>query len=65
MDLVARDRVWVTDSLGMKIAQGTVINVNDLREPSTKYATDVDDYNEDLLFFGEGRLIKQEVIINE
>jgi len=59
MSLKARDSVWITDSAGMKIAGGTIVNVNDFREPEMKYAVDVDGYKEDVLFFGEDRLIKQ------
>jgi len=57
--------VWITDSTGMEVAEGTIINVNDFREPELKFAVDVEGYTEDVLFFGEDSLIKQEENKNE
>lgn len=62
MQLKVRDRVWIVNTDGSRIAQGRIVNVNDFREPSMKYAVDVDEYLEDVLFFSEDKLIKQEMI---
>jgi len=58
MELQVRDKVTIIDSSGSAIAEGTIVNINDFREPSLKYAVDVEGYTEDLLFFGENHLIK-------
>jgi hypothetical protein len=60
MALKVRDRVWITDSIGMKTTKGEIVNINNFREPEMKYAVSADGHSEDLLFFGEDRLIKQE-----
>jgi len=65
LSLKVSDRVWITDSTGMEVAEGTIINVNDFREPELKFAVDVEGYTEDVLFFGEDSLIKQEENKNE
>jgi len=66
MDLQVRDRVTVIDSGGSPLAEGTIVNINDFREPQFKYAVDVDSYTDDLLFFGEENLVKiEEESINE
>ena len=57
MELKVRDRVTITDISGNPIAKGTIININDFREPNQKYAVDVDGY-EDVLFFDDSRLVK-------
>ena len=55
----------ITDSNGVELAMGTIVNVNDCREPSMKYAVVVDGYSEDVLFLGENKLIKMEECKNE
>jgi hypothetical protein len=52
-----RDRVVIIDNNGNPLAEGTIVNINNFREPSMKYAVDVDGYTEDLLFFGESQLL--------
>lgn len=32
---------------------GTICNINDYREPTQKYAIDLDEYKEDVVFCGE------------
>ena len=56
------DRVHVINNNGNTAGKGTVININDYREPDARYAIDADFYNEDYLFVGINnlRLIKQE-----
>ena len=46
------DRVLVKDNQGNKWL-GTIININDFREPSMKYCVDLDSYNKDYVFVGE------------
>lgn len=58
MELQVRDRVYVTDSLGVKVGEGTIININDFREPEMKYAVDLDDYSNNPLFMDESRIIR-------
>ena len=65
MILKVRDRVKITDSNGVELAMGTIVNVNDCREPSMKYAVVVDGYSEDVLFLGGNKLIKMEECKNE
>lgn len=55
----ARDRVRVRDTFG-NWHSGTVVNVSDYREPSMKYAVDLDDYKEDLVFVPASALVKEE-----
>ena len=50
--LKVRDRVLVKDRQGNKWL-GTIININDYREPSMKYCVDLDEYDEDYVFVGE------------
>lgn len=35
---------------------GTIVNINDYREPCMKYAIDLDDYKVDYIFVGENEL---------
>lgn len=42
------------------MGEGTIVSVNDFREPRAKYAVDVDGYEEDLLFFSVEQLVKNE-----
>lgn len=58
MELKVRDRVTIIGASGSLVAVGTIININDFREPSQKYAVDVDSYEDDVLFFGESQLAK-------
>lgn len=58
MKLKVRDKVTIIDINGKSLAKGTIVNINDFREPSQKYAVDVVGYTEDVLFFGESQLIK-------
>lgn len=59
MELQEKDRVVIVDMHKNPIVEGTIMNINDFREPSQKYAVDVDGYSEDVLFFGEGQLMKK------
>lgn len=54
-----RDRVLV-NIYGI-LYPGTVVNVSDYREPSMKYAVDLDAYKDDLMFVPESALIKEDV----
>lgn len=58
MGLQVRDNVDIVNSSGVMVAKGTIVNINDYREPSMKYAVDVVGYTEDVLFFGEDSLIR-------
>lgn len=60
MGFQVSDRVLITDENGSPVAEGTIVNVNDFREPSLKYAVDVDGYMDDVLFFGDSKLKKKE-----
>lgn len=60
MALQVRDRVRIIGTQGKPIATGTIVNINNFREPESVYAVDVDDYNTDVLFFNEQHLIKIE-----
>ncbi len=60
MGLQVRDRVIIIDAGGSPLAEGTIININDFREPIHKYAVDIDGFTEDVLFFGENQLVKIE-----
>ena len=51
------DRVVILNKNGSPVAEGVIVNINDLREPNMKYAVDVDEYVEDILFFGEEHLL--------
>jgi hypothetical protein len=56
--LQVKDRVEIIGPDGKPIIRGTIININDYREPSLKYAVEVDGYTEDYMFFGENQLVK-------
>lgn len=58
MTLKVKDRVIVIDHSRRPLGKGTIVNINDFRETSQKYAVDVDGYQDDLLFFGENDLSK-------
>jgi hypothetical protein len=58
MKLKVRDKVMIIDVDGNPLAEGTIVNINDFREPSMKYAVDVEGYT-DVLFFGDSRLVKK------
>lgn len=58
MDIKVMDRVVITANNGQKF-HGRVANINDFREPSMKYAVDVDGYDEDVVFVGEDRIEKE------
>lgn len=60
-ELKVKDKVEILNINGDKVAEGTIVNINDFREPSMKYAVDVDGYKEDVLFFGEERLVKMNI----
>lgn len=53
------DRVLVMDNNHI-YHKGTIYNINKFREPSMRYAIDLDDYDEDLIFVGLGRIKKME-----
>lgn len=59
MSLQVRDRVSIIVN-GNRVAKGTVVNINEYREPSMMYAVDVDGYADDVLFFGIEQLVKIE-----
>lgn len=64
--LRVRDRVTVLNNQGVSVGEGTIVNINDYREPNAKYAVDTDFYKEDFLFVGEQNLMKvQEEKTNE
>lgn len=48
--LKVKDMVSIVDEDGNLLAKGTIVNINDYREPSMEYAVDVDGYDEDVLF---------------
>ena len=56
-----RDRVLVKDKQGNKWI-GTIININDFREPHMKYCIDLDEYEIDYVFVGENdiELLKEQ-----
>lgn len=54
--LKVNDRVVICDDYGKATHLGTIVNINDFREPSQKYAVDVDGYDDDVLFFGIDKL---------
>ncbi|MCR1835005.1 hypothetical protein NSA56_11420 [Oceanobacillus caeni] len=60
MNLQVRDRVTIFDGDGIPLAVGTIVNINNFREPCHKYAVDVDGYTEDVFFFGDKQLVKIE-----
>lgn len=55
-DMKVRDKVIVLDKDGNKIGEGTIININEFREPDMMYAVDVVGYEEDYIFCGESQL---------
>lgn len=57
-ELKVMDRVGILNADGNQIAKGTIININEFREPSMMYAIDVDNYKEDVVFCGESQLVK-------
>lgn len=68
MGFKVNDEVMIVDNFGNKVAEGVVYNVNEFREPSMKYAVDVEGYD-DFLFVGDLNLkpVKKEVehLINQ
>lgn len=56
MELKVKDKVVIIDVSGSPVAEGIIININDFREPSQKYAVDVNGYEDDVMFFGESQL---------
>jgi len=58
MSLQVKDKVLIIGGTGEVIAMGRIVNINDFREPSQKYAVDVDGYTKDVIFIGESQLIK-------
>lgn len=63
MALRVRDKVTIIDLGGSPLGEGTIVNINDFREPHHKYAVDVG--LDDLMFFGESQLDKQEEQLND
>jgi ribosomal protein S28E/S33 len=61
MELQVRDRVLIINTNGNPVAKGTIVNINEFREPSQMYAVDVDGYEADVLFFGKSQLVKGDV----
>lgn len=66
-DIKVGDRVIVINNEGNVAGEGTVININDYRDPDTKYAIDADFYKEDYLFVGINnlKLIEQGGKVND
>ncbi len=59
------DRVKVITDNGKFLGEGTIVNINEFREPSLKYAVNADFYDVDYIFVGEENLVKiLEVIEN-
>ena len=64
-EIKLNDRVEVKNTKGEYAGNGTVVNINDLREPDLRYGVNADFYDGDLLFVGENQLkVIQEVIEN-
>lgn len=63
MTLKVTDRVRINDSDGLRICDGTIVNINECREPHQKYAVSADLVKSDIVFLGEKRLtkIKEEI----
>ena len=59
MELQVKDRVTIINKNQNPLAEGTIVNINDFREPGAKYAVDVDGYDEDVLLFCESQLVKK------
>lgn len=57
------DRVEIRNNKGIFIGKGTIANINEFRESSTKYAIDADFYKKDFVFAGEKhlKLIEEEI----
>ncbi|QOV08395.1 hypothetical protein Kirov_196 [Bacillus phage Kirov] len=55
MAFKVRDKVEVLNRKGKKVAEGVIYNINDFREPSLKYAVDVEGFS-DFVFVGEEQL---------
>lgn len=55
MKFKVQDKVAIVDANGNKLAEGEIYNINDFREPSMKYAVNVEGY-EDFLFVGKSNL---------
>lgn len=58
MTFKAKERVVVVNDKGNYFSTGTIVNVNDFREPDQKYAVDVDFFDEDYMFLGDANLRK-------
>lgn len=56
--LEVKDRVNILNADGDVIGKGMIYNINEFRPPNMTYAVDVDEYDDDLLFFGENQLVK-------
>jgi len=68
MGFKVQDKVEIVNEKGEKLAEGVIYNVNDFREPSMKYAVDIEGFS-DFVFVGESQLrpVKKEVehLINQ
>lgn len=56
--IAVRDRVIITDDSENEHT-GTVVNISDYREPSMRYAVDLDDYKDDFVFVSDERIRKE------
>lgn len=57
-NLIIGDRVKIFNNSGIHLGLGTIVNINNYREPSMKYAIDADFYDEDYIFVGKENLVK-------
>lgn len=53
------DRVIVHDITGNPVSSGTILSINEFREPSMKYAVSIDIYTDDVVFVSEEQLKKE------
>lgn len=55
-ELKVGDRVAIRNNKGIFIGKGTIVNINEFREPSMIYAIEADFYKSDFIFAGEEHL---------
>ncbi len=54
-----KDRVIVLDFKGEPVCPGTIVNINEFREPAVRYAVALDRYTDDLVFVSKEQLKKE------
>lgn len=57
-NLIVGDRVEIFNNSGINLGKGTIVNINEFREPKHKYAVDADFHSKDYVFAGENNLKK-------